>query len=81
MINKNLLRAKIYEKFSSQAEFSRKIGWGINHINKILTGRSIPDVNDCASIAIVLGLSKDEYIDIFMPCLSPNGDKVRDQSA
>lgn len=81
MINKGLLRAKIYGEFNSQAEFSRKLGWGVNRINKILTGKSVPDVNDCANIAMTLNLSKDEYIDIFMPCLSPNGDKLQDKSA
>lgn len=81
MINKSLLRAKIYGKFNSQAEFSRKIGWGINRINKILSGKSVPDVNDCADIASMLGLTRDEYIDIFIPCLSPNGDNTGQRSA
>lgn len=75
MINKNLLRAKIYGNFKSQAEFSRSIGWHINRINKILTGKSIPTLDECAKIADVLSLTRDEYIDIFMPSLSPNGDK------
>lgn len=77
MLNKNLLRAKIYGKFNSQAEFSREIGWGVNRINKILNGKCIPDVNECAVIATALEMSREEYIDIFMPCLSPNGDKCK----
>lgn len=77
MINKNLLRSKIYGKFNSQAEFSRKIGWGVNRINKILNGKIVPNVNDCANISIILSLTKDEYIDIFMPTLSPNGDNKK----
>lgn len=81
MINKNLLREKIYGTFHSQAEFSRTIGWNINRINKILMGKSIPNVNDCANIALTLHLSKDEYISIFMPYLSPNGDNLHTKSA
>jgi transcriptional regulator with XRE-family HTH domain len=80
MINTDLLRDKIYGKFHSQAAFSRKIGWGVNRINKILTGKSIPDVNDCADIASVLNLSREEYIGIFIPCLSPNGDKQNESA-
>lgn len=77
MIDRNLLRAKIYGKFGSQAAFSREIGWGANRINKILSGKSVPDVNECADIASALSLSREEYVDIFMPFLSPNGDKFK----
>mgnify|MGYP000908159761 CR=1 FL=1 len=81
MINTSLLREKIYGKFHSQAAFSREIGWGANRINKILNGKSVPDVNDCAIIASTLSLTKDDYINIFIPCLSPNGDSMSDKSA
>jgi len=74
-INSNSLRAKIYGKYASQAEFSRQIDWDINKINKIIKGKRTPDVDECAKISNILGLSRDEYFDIFLPSLSPNGVK------
>ena len=74
-INTSLLRSKIFEKYKSQADFSRKICWSANKVSKILNGKYIPNVNDCAAIAKVLSLAADEYISIFMPGLSPYGDK------
>lgn len=74
-INANLLRSKIFEKYRSQADFSREIGWDANRVSKILNGKYIPNVNDCAEIAKILSLTADGYVAIFMPTLSPYGDK------
>jgi transcriptional regulator with XRE-family HTH domain len=74
-INVNLLRSKIFEKYRSQADFSREIGWDANKVSKILNSKYIPNVNDCAAITKALSLTPDDYISIFMPNLSPYGDK------
>jgi transcriptional regulator with XRE-family HTH domain len=73
-INARHLRSKVYEAYESQADFSRKIGWNSNKINLILKGKRVPDVDECAKISGTLSLTGEEYIDIFMPSLSPNGD-------
>ena len=75
MINTSVLRAKIYGKFGTQTQFNSFINWDNNKISRILRNKSIPDINDCAQIAKVLSLTKEEYIEIFLPDLSPVGDK------
>lgn len=75
VINEKLLRAKIYGIFGSQKAFSDSVGWDINRINKILKGKKIPDILECAEISNALALTRKEYFDIFLPYLSPNGDK------
>lgn len=74
-INTQLLRGAIYSKFKSQNEFTKTIGWSQNKIGRILKGEMIPNIEDCNAIVNVLSLSIEEYIDIFLPSLSPNGDK------
>lgn len=68
------LREKVYGKYRNQANFSKTIGWNPNRINKILNQKKIPDVDECATISRALSLSEAEFIKIFMPYLSPNGD-------
>lgn len=75
-INTQLLRGAIYSKFKSQNEFTKSIGWSQNKIGRILKGEMIPNIEDCNAIMKVLALSMEEYISIFLPSISPNGDKM-----
>lgn len=67
IIDLKFLREKIYGEYGSQAKFSRAIGWNINIINKILSGKRIPDVNEAAEIAKALHLTLTDYRCIFIP--------------
>lgn len=75
IINARKLRGKIHEEYRSLSEFTRKLGWAQNKIGNILAGKRIPNVNECAEMAEALNLSACEYVEIFLPKLSPNGDK------
>lgn len=76
IINSKKLRGKIHEEYRSLAEFTRVIGWPQNKIGNILSERYIPDLNECAEMVRVLNMDANEYIEIFLPILSPNGDKT-----
>jgi hypothetical protein len=73
MINTSLLRSKIYGTYHSQAEFGRAIGWSSNKICNTLKGKHTLDVNECAELNTSLKLTMQEYMQIFLPLLSPNG--------
>ena len=74
-INTQLLRGIIYSKFKSQNEFTKAIGWSPNKIGRIVKGTMIPNIEDCNAMMQTLSLTKEEYFQIFLPSLSPNGDK------
>ena len=74
-IDTKLLRGAIYSKYKSQYEFSKALGWSQNKIGRILKGKMIPNIEDCNKMCEALSLSKDECMEIFLPFLSPNGDK------
>jgi DNA-binding XRE family transcriptional regulator len=74
-INTQLLRGAIYSKFKSQNQFTKAIGWSQNKIGRILKGEMIPNIEDCNAIMKVLSLSVEEYINIFLPSISPIGDE------
>ena len=73
--NAEELRGRIYSLYRSQAEFNRKLNWGKNKINRILNGDLIPNIIECELMAEALQLSQQEYCSIFLPNLSPIGDK------
>jgi DNA-binding helix-turn-helix protein len=75
VINSKKLRGRIHEEFRSLSEFTRTVGWSQNKIGNILSGRRVPDINECAQMAEALNLDTTEYVEIFLPQLSPNGDK------
>ncbi|MCT4544535.1 MAG: hypothetical protein N4A63_13405 [Vallitalea sp.] len=76
MINFNLLRGHIYSLYSSQNALTQELGWPKNKIGRILNGSAVPNVNDCEMLTEKLKLTAEEYISIFIPSLSPNGDKI-----
>lgn len=60
------LRDMIREKFRSEAECARKMGWSRQRLNKITTGKKIPDIMELNSIAAVLERNADELLHIFL---------------
>lgn len=73
-IDLNLLKGLIYSRYGSQTAISNSLGWGKNKIGKILKGKVKPSIDDCYHLYIALNLSKEEYISIFLPFLTPNGE-------
>lgn len=60
------LRNMIREKFRSEAECARKMGWSRQRLNKITTGKKIPDIVELNCIAAVLERDADELLHIFL---------------
>lgn len=75
-INSSLLKGLIYSRYGSQAAISDSLGWGKNKIGKILKGKLKPSIDDCYNLYMALNLSKEEYISVFTPFLTPNGEKI-----
>lgn len=75
MIDTKALRGAIYKAYKSQSQLSDEIGWAKNKIGRILNGTSIPSIEDCHILMDKLNLSDSEYKQIFLPSLSPFGDK------
>lgn len=69
-------RGAIFRKYRSISAFTLAIGWPKNKAHNIINGSYLPDVDECAQFAILLGLDASEYMQIFAPNLSPNGDRL-----
>ena len=70
---KEELRDMIREKFRSEAECARKMGWSRQRLNKITTGKKMPDIAELNCIAAVLERNADELLHIFLAAQSTNG--------
>ena len=75
-INADLLRGVVYGKYKTQAAFAKAIGWNQNKVSALLNGNYVPEVDEAALIFDNTKMSLEQYISIFLPTLSPNGDKT-----
>lgn len=66
MIKTNLLKAKQAEKGLIAADVSRSVGITPQQYSKILHNRIRCDINRSVAISNALGLTKDEFWDIFL---------------
>lgn len=73
-INTQELRGVIYAKYGTAAAMTERLNWDKNKIGKILKGRYIPDIDECAEMAEALDLEQAQFCHIFLPDISPNGD-------
>lgn len=69
------LRAEIVYRYKTQTAFASAIGWTENKLSKMMTGKYKPDTDEVAKIVEALRLDERQYCDIFLPSLSPIGDK------
>lgn len=67
------LRGAVFGKYKNQLNFGDAIKWNRNKVSRLLRGKYIPDVDEAAQINHVMNLSEEEYKEIFLPALSPNG--------
>jgi transcriptional regulator with XRE-family HTH domain len=56
----------IHAKYDSEADFSRKLGWNRQRLNRITTGRKAPTLEETAQIASALNESFDVIAKIFL---------------
>lgn len=66
MIKTNLLKAKQTEKGLKASDVSTAVGITPQQYSKIMHNRIKCDINRAVSIANALGLSMQEFIDIFL---------------
>lgn len=66
------LRGCIYERFESESEFARLIGWPKQRLSKITNGTKEPTVSEINQIATGLGISVGDVAAFFLGESSPN---------
>lgn len=69
------LRKLIYGKYETQTAFAKHMKWPVNKVNAMLTGKYVPSLKEVEMISIDLDLDTQSMLDIFLPHISPNGDK------
>ena len=72
---KGELNQIIRNKFRSEAECARKIGWSRQRLNKITTGNKVPDVDELNRIASAVERNPEELLHIFLAQKSTNGQQ------
>lgn len=68
----NELKKLILQKYASEAECARKIGWTRQRLNKITTGCREPSLYELNALAKELGISVSQLVPIFLALKSPN---------
>jgi len=74
-MRRNELKGKIVSRYGSQNRFAEAIGWSKQRLSRFVTGERTPNLEDIKTMSVALGLSYEEFKLIFLPWLSPNGDK------
>lgn len=69
------LRGLIYNKFDSESDMARFLGWPRQRLNKITNGMKEPDVKELNEIAEALEKSVGDIAKIFLQHESPNGQR------
>lgn len=60
------LKGLIYEKFATETDCAKALGWPKQKLNRITNGNSRPDVDELNALAKTLGKSVNEIIYIFL---------------
>lgn len=69
------IRGMIYAKFRSEADCAKRLGWNRQRLNKITTGKKIPDISEINQLASVLGEDEMKLYHIFLNAVSTNGQQ------
>lgn len=78
-MEKNMeLRGMIYSRYPNESAMAKYMGWTKQKLNKITTGKKMPDLQETNEIAIALGKSLTDVANIFLNKKSPNGDIYED---
>jgi transcriptional regulator with XRE-family HTH domain len=68
------LRGMIYAKFDNETKAADALGWSRQRLNKITSGKKIPDLDEVNDLARVLDTSFMDVARIFLPSQSTNDD-------
>lgn len=67
MRNDTELRGIIHTRFRSEAEFARAVGWSRQKMNKITTGKQLPNIMELNKMAEMLDVSIHNFLKAFLP--------------
>ena len=60
------VKEELRDMIRAEAECARKMGWSRQRLNKITTGKKMPDIAELNCIAAVLERNADELLHIFL---------------
>ncbi len=63
----NELSRIIHARYSSEAEFTRAMGWSRQKMNKITTGKQLPDITELNKMAELLDVDAADLLAVFLP--------------
>ncbi len=63
----NELRSMISTRFQSEAEFARAMGWSKQKMNKITTGKQLPDISELNKMSEMLDVGAPVLLRVFLP--------------
>lgn len=66
------LKGLIYGKYGKEVALAQKLGWPKQRLNRITTGRSMPNIEEVNALASALDTPVDQMISIFLAYKSPN---------
>lgn len=69
---RNEVKELILQKYPSEAECARRIGWDRQRLNKITTGYREPSIYELNVLAKTLGVSVSQLVPVFLALKSPN---------
>ena len=67
----NELSRIIHGKYRSEAEFARAMGWSRQKMNKITTGKQLPDIQELNQMAEMLDVGAAELLEVLLPEREP----------
>ena len=61
------LKGLIYGKYGKEVNLTKALGWSKQRLNRITTGRSMPNVEELNALAVALDTSVERMVHIFLP--------------
>ncbi len=74
-MNLGKLKGEIIANYGSQKAFAQHIGWPQNKVCRLVTGKYKPDTDEVDLMVRALNLDSKGFLAVFLPRISPNGDK------
>lgn len=61
------LKGLIYGKYGKEVTLAKALGWSKQRLNRITTGRSMPNVEELNALAVALDTPVEQLVHIFLP--------------
>lgn len=65
-MQEEMLKCVIKDKYGTEANMARAMNWPRQRLNKITTGKKVPNVGEVSEIARTLGISVDKAAQFFL---------------